>query len=84
MDFNFPPETFSDLLIVWGIMFIVMLVFWALGQVLHAKGYGPQMERIADRMDAFRDRYFFPAARWGQSQAERLAGHRKREKREKQ
>ncbi|WP_416391865.1 hypothetical protein NR756_06650 [Alloalcanivorax xenomutans] len=84
MDFNFPPETFSDLLIVWGIMFVVMLVFWASGQILHAKGYGPQMERLADRMDAFKDRIFLPAGRWSISQGERLAGLRRREKREKQ
>ncbi|MBV2143753.1 hypothetical protein KUG47_09605 [Falsochrobactrum sp. TDYN1] len=84
MDFNIPPQTISEWMLVLALVCCIIFAFWALGQMLDAKGYGPQMERLRERLDAFRDRYFFSAGKWGQSQAERLAGLRRREKREKQ
>ncbi|HDK6043140.1 hypothetical protein [Pseudomonas aeruginosa] len=50
MDF-FPPQSFSDLLIVWALMFVVMLGFYFLGQLIWALGFGPQATAIADKME---------------------------------
>ncbi|CAH2708518.1 hypothetical protein NCPPB1935_12240 [Xanthomonas campestris pv. nigromaculans] len=50
MDF-FPPQSFSDLLIVWALMFVVMLGFYFLGRLIWALGLGPQATAIADKME---------------------------------
>ncbi|ARV23415.1 hypothetical protein Xgly_07430 [Xanthomonas citri pv. glycines] len=50
MDF-FPPQSFSDLLIVWALMFVVMLGFYSLGRLIWALGLGPQATAIADKME---------------------------------
>ncbi|KAB0620307.1 hypothetical protein [Castellaniella defragrans] len=51
MDF-FPPQSFSDFLLVMGVLFLVFVPgFYLLGQLIWALGFGPQASAIADKME---------------------------------
>ncbi|MGE8685510.1 MAG: hypothetical protein ACN6PJ_00155 [Achromobacter sp.] len=54
MDF-FPPQSFSDFLLVMGVLFLVFVPgFYLLGQLIWALGFGPQASAIADKMERIR------------------------------
>ncbi|WOB76269.1 hypothetical protein [Achromobacter xylosoxidans] len=51
MDF-FPPQSFSDFLLVMGLLFLVFVPgFYLLGRLIWALGFGPQATALADKME---------------------------------
>ncbi|EJR0962613.1 hypothetical protein ACXLPV_003063 [Vibrio parahaemolyticus] len=55
MEFNFPPQNLAEVFGFFSVMFIVMLAFYFLGQLLHNTVYGPKMKVIADKMEVFQN-----------------------------
>ncbi|HBO1237257.1 TPA: hypothetical protein ACGJWA_002466 [Pseudomonas aeruginosa] len=51
MDF-FPPQSFSDFLLVMGLLFLVFVPgFYLLGRLIWSLGFGPQATALADKME---------------------------------
>ncbi|HBO4984362.1 TPA: hypothetical protein L4W99_003880 [Pseudomonas aeruginosa] len=62
MDF-FPPQSFSDFLLVMGVLFLVFVPgFYLLGQLIWAFGFGPQASAIADKMERIQQTVMRPPA----------------------
>lgn len=52
----FPPQSFSDFLLVMGVLFLVFVPgFYLLGRLIWALGFGPQATTLADKMERIRD-----------------------------